>query len=147
MGEKSKGSKTGFMRKTGQPPILGGPFLVHGEYPPSGRANPPSPGPLAFICPEIVSSTVRSLSGLFSPFLFDFGVFFRLFLQVFCQILCEARRCKNHCFVIVFTVYSAHRPFHKNQKNTIFCILVCVFREGCRHHFFINFSSILAPFW
>ena len=54
----------------------------------------------------------------------------------------------NMRFVFVFTVFGGHRPFHKKQQNEKFVIKIGdVFREGCRHHFFIDFGRFWPPFW
>ena len=72
---------------------------------------------------------------------------FGLLFLFFCKMLCVARRCKNHCFVLVFVVFRAHRPSHRINKNT-FCgvVFVRVFQEGHRQHFFITFYVILGHF-
>ena len=75
------------------------------------------------------------------PILGDFGMFFPSFFAVFCEAWCIAWQCKNHCFVLVFTVFGGHRPFYKKQKKQKNAVdMRDVFRGACRHNFFIAFS-------
>ena len=73
---------------------------------------------------------------------------FGSFFDVFCETWCVAWQCKNHRFVMVFTVFGGHRPFYKKQKNQKNIVKMRdAFREACRHHFFIDFSRFWPPFW
>ena len=65
--------------------------------------------------------------------------------HVFCEAWCVAWQCKNHRFALVFTMFGGHHPFYKKQKNVV--KMGDVFREACRHHFFIDFSRFWPPFW
>ena len=71
-----------------------------------------------------------------------------LVFHVCCTMLCVAPRCKNHCFVLVFRVFRAHRPCHKNlKKDKSVVVLVYVFREGSWLHFVIDCCSMFDIFW
>ena len=90
--------------------------------------------------------------GLWPPILEDFRMTCWSIFDVFCEAWRVAWRCKNHRFVLVFTVFGGYRPFYKKQKNQKNAVrMEGVLREGCRHNFFIDFgsilTSILAPFW
>ena len=76
----------------------------------------------------------------------DFGMIFALNFNAYCYAWCVAWRCENHRFVLVFTVFAVRRPFHTKQKHQNFVVkMVGVFREGCRHHFFVNLGFQSAP--
>ena len=84
------------------------------------------------------------LESLQTPFQEGFGMVFGLVLYDLCKMLCVAQRGKVHCFVLVFIMFRAHRPCHKNPKEEKrLVVLVYVFREGSWHHF----SWIWGPFW
>ena len=55
---------------------------------------------------------------------------------------------KKRRFVFVFTVFGGHHPFYKKQKQQKHVVKMGdVFREACRHHFFIDFCRFWTPFW
>ena len=69
----------------------------------------------------------------------------RYLFYVFWIGLCATEPCEKHRFLMVFTVWEAHRPFRTYENIGNFRHFSgYFFQEGCRQRFFINFGSMLV---